>query len=470
MKKNRIFKKLFITYGLTIIISFGILAIALSKLLSSYLIENKKEVLIDQGKRIKEEILLSFYTGRLDAKRLTNDLQILDKYLNAHIWIVDEQGYIVGASGDSVEKFLGQQIDKEHLHNLYNSESVIESGNFGGKLSVASLTIGYPLVFENIFKGGVYIHASLEEIEKTFREIYKIILWAILISGVMAYGILYIQIKRISSPLKEINEAAKIIAGGEFQKRLIINTHDEIEELGKSFNDMAESLERIEENRRNLIANISHDLRSPVTSIRGFIQGILDGTIPEEKQEHYLKVVLDESKRLIKMTNDLLELNNMQQGHIEVKKSKFELHESIRRTLIGFEQQITEKKLDVSLVLLDEAVNVFSSQAFIERIINNLIDNAVKFTPVGGEIIIRTEDEKEKVKIEITNTGVAINEEQLRKVWERFHKGDISRGQYKNGFGLGLAIVREMMSQLDERICLESGSDFVRFSFEISKA
>jgi signal transduction histidine kinase len=286
----------------------------------------------------------------------------------------------------------------------------------------------------------------------------------------VAYGILYIQIRRISDPLREISEAAKVISGGEFQKRLDINTGDEIEELGRSFNNMAESLEKIEENRRNLIANISHDLRSPMTSIRGFIEGLLDGTIPEEKREHYLNIVLGESKRLITMTNQLLELNNMQQGKLEIREEAFELNESIRRKLIAYEKQITEKGLNVTLHMQEEKSYAASDQGLIERVLSNLIDNAVKFTPEKGSIDIRTYENNKSICVDISNTGTSIGAEELKRVWNRFHKGDASRGVYKGGYGLGLAIVKEIISQLGEKISVSSGEDFVKFSFTIKRA
>jgi len=293
---------------------------------------------------------------------------------------------------------------------------------------------------------------------------------AIIFSGLLAYGILYFQIKRISVPLSEISKAAKVISGGEFQKRLEIKTGDEIEELAKSFNDMAESLEKIEENRRNFIANISHDLRSPMTSIKGFVGGIMDGTIPPEMQGHYLSIVMDECQRLIKMTNELLELNNIQQGKVEVNKTNFELNEMLRRKLINFEKDITKKNIDVMLKFHDDSTAVNADKAMMERIITNLLDNAVKFTEEKGYISLRTREEKNKIVVEIINTCPNIDDSQLKSMWERFHKGDETRGIYKSGFGLGLSIVKEMIMLQGEKIWADNLDGAIRFSFTIDKA
>lgn len=468
--KNTILKRLFITYGIAIIIGFAILALALLKIYDQYFIENRKELLYEQGRKVAEEAAAVLYLGNPNSRGLANDLQVLDKFLNAHIWVVNNDGTVVAVSGSNEEQLLGRRVEEKELMALAGGQSIDTRGDFYGMLEEPSLTVGYPVFVNNRFAGGVLVHASLMEIQKNFREIYKLTLWAILISVAIAYGILYIQIRRISNPIRELSEAAKIIAGGEFQKRLDINTGDEIEELGRSFNNMAESLEKIEENRRNLIANISHDLRSPMTSIRGFIEGIVDGTIPEEKRGHYLNIVLEESKRLIKITNELLELNNMQQGRLKIRKEAFELNETIRRKLLSFEKGITEKKLNVTFSMYEEKSPVSSDQLLIERVLSNLVDNAVKFTPENGSIEIKTSENGDRVSVEVINTGAEISAEELNRVWERFHKGDASRGMYKSGYGLGLAIVKEIISQLEERIWVSSGEGYVKFTFTIRKA
>jgi len=197
---------------------------------------------------------------------------------------------------------------------------------------------------------------------------------------------------------------------------------------------------------------------------------MIDGTITEDKREHYLNIVLDESNRLIKITNELLELGNMQQGKLEIKKEAFELNEAIRRKLIAYEKGITEKRLDVVFSMFEEKSFVLSDQVLLERVLSNLMDNAVKFTPEKGSIEIRTSAKEDRVILEITNTGESISSEELNRVWERFHKGDASRGLYKGGYGLGLAIVKEIIIQLDEKIWASSGEGYVKFTFTIKKA
>ncbi|HOE56681.1 MAG TPA: HAMP domain-containing sensor histidine kinase [Bacillota bacterium] len=468
--RNSIQKKLFITYGIAIIIGFAILALTLLKIFDRYFIENRKELLYEQGRKVAREAASVLYLGNPDSKSLINDLQVLDKFLNAHIWVVNGEGTVIAVSGSREDSLLGRRVSEEKLCILAKGESIEARGNFEGMLSEPSLTVGYPVFVNGRFSGGVLVHASLLEIQGNLREIYRLTLWAILVSVAVAYGILYIQIRRISDPLREISEAARVIAGGEFQRRLDIKTGDEIEELGRSFNNMAESLEKIEENRRNLIANISHDLRSPMTSIRGFIEGIVDGTIPEDRREHYLSIVLEESKRLIEITNELLELSNIQQGRLEIREEAFELNETIRKKFIAYEKRITEKKLNVTFSICEERIMAMSDKGLIERVLSNLLDNAVKFTPEMGSIEIRTLSKEGSITVEIKNTGESINSKELTKVWERFYKGDASRGLYKGGYGLGLSIVKEIISQLNEKIWVSGGEGYVVFAFTVKKA
>ncbi len=467
--KGTIFRKLFVVYGLAIIIGFGILALLLLQQFNQYFIDSKKTVMLEQGSRISQEIAQSFYTGQIDRDRLMSDLEILDKLLSARIWLVDDGGLIVGVSGANEEKHLGQSVEEEQMAELAKGKAFFQTGYFGEKLETKSLTAGYPIFAGNVFEGGIFIHAPLTEIGRTFNEIYRITVAAILISCLIAYVILFFQIRKISRPLREISIASKEIAGGQFQKRLAIKTGDEIEELGSSFNHMAESLEKIEERRKNLIANISHDIRSPITSISGFAEGILDGTIPVEKQMVYLEKILSESRRLIKITSNLLDLNNMQEGRTIPVRSSFDINEMIRRAVLSFERQITEKALNVTLRFDSESIPVYTDPDMMERILVNLLDNAVKFTQERGNIAVSTSSGEERAIVEIRNDGAAFSDDQLLMLWERFHKGDASRGEDRNGFGLGLAIVRELAAILEERVWAEKSGEEISFFMTVNK-
>ena len=276
--------------------------------------------------------------------------------------------------------------------------------------------------------------------------------------------------KQMTKPLKQMNQIAKKIANGDFEKRVSIDGEDEISQLGSSLNYMAGELDKIEANRKSFIANVSHDMRSPLTSIQGFVTAILDGTIPPEKHEKYLRIVLNESQRMIKMTNDILELNKMEEGNLPLKKMEFDIHEMIRDLLDNFEQVTKEKEVKVNVILDKKDQMVFADPEKIARVVQNLLDNAFKFVNKQGTIEVETVAKQHKIWVYIRNSGPAIPEEEQKSIWERFYKADLSRGKDKKGMGIGLVIVKETMKQHNEELgIISKEGEMVTFYFTLSK-
>jgi len=466
--KNSLLKQLFQSYAITLIIGFCLLGLILSKLFYQQLLDEKKALMIEQGEKISQEIVMGIFNGQIDDSRLNERLAFLHKFLDAQIWLVDQKGQIYGVSSAEEEAYLGDSLPTGVMEELAREDIVEMKGNFYNKFPQNMLTVGYPIVLKGQIKGSIFLHASLEKIEQNMIGIYKLTAVVILITLAAAYGVLYIQTRKIITPIKEMKEGAKIISEGAFGKRISVDSNEEIQELAHSFNEMAESLEKTEENRRKFIADLSHDLRSPMTSIAGFVEGLLDGVIPKDQEKKYLHIVLQESKRLIKMVNDLLELTQIQHGEVEIKKEKTELQDLIKRVIISFEAQIHQKQIDVRCVWESDQCWVWCDPAYIQRVIINLLDNAIKFTPENNLILISTKKVDNKIYVQIRNTGVGLEESKLKRIWERFHKGDISRGKDKTGFGLGLSIVREVILLHGEKITVESKLDeYVQFTFTL---
>jgi signal transduction histidine kinase len=242
---------------------------------------------------------------------------------------------------------------------------------------------------------------------------------------------------------------------------------DEIGELGESFNSMADALQNLENLRREFIANISHELRSPITSIRGFIQGILDGTIPEDKYKYYLSIALSESKRLTRLISDVLDLSRLESGEFSLRMEKFDLNELIRVNIIRFENEIENKKLNVDVTLSGNELYVIGDRDRVGQVISNLIDNAIKFTNEGGKIGLNTSIDSKKVMVNVSDTGVGIPEDELKLIWDRFHMVDKSRTT-KKGTGLGLSIARQIINQHGEKIWVKSQEGIgTTFSFTL---
>lgn len=275
--------------------------------------------------------------------------------------------------------------------------------------------------------------------------------------------------RRITDPIKQIGEAAKEYAQGRFTVRVKVDGQDEITELSRAFNNMATSLATHEENRNTFIANVSHDLRTPMTTISGFVDGILDGTIPPEEQERYLKTISGEVHRLSRLVNTLLEVSRLESGR-SMKTTDFNLTEKARQILISLMSKIEAKKLDVEFEGGDTDIYVLADPDAIHQVLYNLLDNAVKFTEENGTVSIHISALRgKKAQVRIRNTGAGIPEEEIPHIFERFYKSDRSRGLDKTGTGLGLYIVKTILDKHGESISVESAvGSYTEFCFGLS--
>ena len=301
------------------------------------------------------------------------------------------------------------------------------------------------------------------------RTIIMASLWIMLAALIAVYFIS----ERVSAPLREMRRAVKDFAGGDFGRRVVVQGNDEIAELGMAFNQMAQSLENLEKMRSGFMANVSHDLRTPMTTISGFIDAIRDGLIPPDKQDHYLGVVSAEVHRLSRLVSSLLDITRIQAGDRKFVMKPFDICEMGRQILISFEQQIEVKGLQIEFVCDEENMIVLADHDAIYQIFYNICDNAVKFSFDGGVFrvgIQRKTDEKNKIQVSVYNQGEGIAAEDIPFVFERFYKGDKSRGLDRKGVGLGLYICKTIIAAHGEEIWVNSvqGKD-CRFSFTLTE-
>lgn len=284
-----------------------------------------------------------------------------------------------------------------------------------------------------------------------------IFLCAFVVLGLFTYTV-YI-------PIRKITEAAREYATGDFTKQINIHKNDEIGYLAASLNFMATELSTLEEDQRKFIANVSHDFRSPLTSIKGYIEAIMDGTIPYEMQDKYLNIILFETERLNKLTQSMLELNKYGKKGAMLDISRFDINHTIKMVVQSFEGTCKEKKISFELILTGQILFVSADMSKIQQVLYNLIDNAIKFSHADSAITIETTEKNEKVFVSVKDTGIGIPKDSLKKIWERFYKTDLSRGKDKKGTGLGLAIVKEIISAHNENINVIStegvGTEFI---------
>lgn len=321
-----------------------------------------------------------------------------------------------------------------------------------------------PVTQDFTTKGYLLIHQNLDEINALQNALLQRVYIALIIIYLLSFMIFLAFELLVHRPLVEITQAATQYASGNLNYEIPIRTSDEMGYLSASLNYMSSQLRDMENYQKKFVANVSHDFRSPLTSIKGYVEAMADGTIPPEMQSKYLNIILFETERLTDLTRDLLELNAFDTQELLLNRESFDIHDVIRSTAASFEGTCTQKKISIELVLATRHLSVFADKHKIQQVLYNLIDNAIKFSDPDSIITVETTERGEKVFVSVKDNGVGIPRDSLNKIWERFYKTDSSRGKDKKGTGLGLSIVKESIQAHGENINVIStegvGSEF----------
>lgn len=459
-----------VAYIFIIAISFIIIAAFLSFWFEGYFFDQRKEQLLTEG-QIVSNAAIQYLHGDTSLDNTNAILEYVSNYADIDIILFDKYGYAYAASNDDLKELVGQQILSDHLEELKKGKVLEKNETLEKVFQEPVHTYEIPIFYLDSFQGAVAMATDLSEVYKLLSKVYEIIwlsaIFAIIASSIIIY---YFSQKIIIKPLAKINSAADKIAKGEVNRRVDIKSNDEIGELAESFNSMADALEEVENNRRAFISNVSHEIRSPITSIKGFISGILDGVIPKEKEMYYLSIVYEEIQRLTRLVNDLLDMSAMDAGKTILNIGEYDINEIIRQCVIKFQAAIKSKKLNVDVWLDDNSVYVLIDKDKIIQVLTNLIDNAIKYVDDGGNIEIKTKVKGQKVLVSVFDDGKNIPKEDEKHIWDRFYRGDKSRTS-KMSTGLGLSIVRKIISQHNEEIWVENKENKgVRFIFTLKRA
>jgi signal transduction histidine kinase len=481
------FGKILILVIALLIISFTLTGIIMNAVLNKMVTDQ----LANQLETVSEKVITALDTvikneAIKDPYLFINYIQTLAVNADSLIWIVSEDGTIIYYSEIPENIQYNLTESQEGLFKLPDERQYIkqpseyEVGDYFGLFKGTGIdwvTYNKPFVIRNIppysleARGMILIHSRIPSIYQLKHSIFLVFVAAGVIGGIIALIFVALLTKHITKPMNQMKAVAKKVASGEFTGRINVKGKDELSELSKSFNEMITELENLEKMRRDFIGNVSHELRTPLTSIKGFVDGIIDGVIPPEKHEYYLRIVRDETSRMQDLVNDLLSLAKLQGGEVALEYSIFDINELIRRSVISLQQMFLEKNLEFNALFETERMFVRADLDSIQRVIINLLHNAIKFTPENGVIAAKTYYEKNKVVISIEDSGRGIPKEDLPGIFERFYKTDKSRSEDRTGVGLGLAIVRNIINKHDETIKVESQEGHgTRFIFTLSKA
>lgn len=453
--------------AVVLIVSFVILGVGLTKAFSSFFLSQKEELLLEKSRQVAETfkevyLLNSFYNNN----DITREIQVLEIYLDVSLLFLDKDNKIKFVSGDVDSSWCNKELKINEIPKRLNGEIYYRlQGDLEGIYNTKMLSIVYPVMINHEEYGTIITSIPITQILATIEESYQIIILFTVFAIVIAFILVYFFTKKITRPLAQINEVAKIMASGNFKKRTHIESKDEIGQLAGVLNEMAKNIDEQEQIRREFISNISHDIRSPLTSMRGFLQAIIDGTIPKDKTNKYLNIVLEETERLTRLANNILDINKFDNIENKQNEMKFDLNTLIRDTIGSFEARVLEKNIKITLTLAQNQTFVFYDAERIQRVIYNLVDNAIKFTEENKNVFISTSIKANKIFVSIKDEGCGINKNEQKKIFDRFYKTDLSRGKDKKGSGLGLSIVRDLILSIGENIEIYSdinkGCEFI---------
>lgn len=458
--KHSLYIKFILGYLIFGLLGFIVVATVSSRMMHEHLIEEKAEAMYDEANLIAASYS-GFYQGRkqdLDTAYL--QLRAVAEFLQAEIWVVNRQGVIVIDSGTPTKS--GTAIEDFDPTATGNRSYCV--GSYFDQFSYEVLSVSAPITGNYNTYGYVVVHLPMSKVATASDKTLTIVYISALIIFILSLIILLVFAVTVYVPLKKIIAGANEYAAGNLEYQIDVTTHDEMGYLAATLNYMSDEVNKMEEYQRSFIANVSHDFRSPLTSIKGYLEAIIDGTIPPEFHEKYLTRVISETERLNKLTQSMLTLNTLDsKGYLS--RSNFDINRVIKDTAASFEGTCDKKNINFDLTFSDNIQMVYADLGKIQQVLYNLIDNAIKFSHSDSTIYIQTTARYEKIFVSVKDTGIGIPKDSVKKIWERFYKTDLSRGKDKKGTGLGLAIVKEIIQSHGENIDVIStegvGTEFI---------
>lgn len=461
--KRTLYWKFLLAYLFFAFFGFLVVANFVSGMTFDHLKKEKAEALYREAVIISDSYASDLYNNNTSMETVKKQLDALDSYLSASVWIMNPSGRVLVDSKHPID--VENQIVVENFDPTITGNSYYMVGNFFGMSEEDMLTVFAPITSDFKVKGYVVILMPISTIEQSSNSLLNISYLLLVILFLLSLIILIFFTELVYIPLRKITRATEQYALGNLHYQLSVDSEDEIGYLAASLSYMAEELAQGEENQKKLVANISHDFRSPLTSIRGYLEAMLDGTIPPEMHEKYLQIVLNETDRLTKLTNNLLTLNNLNAKGMLLEKTDFDINSVIKNTAATFEGTCKQKMIAIELILTGEEMIVHADMVKIQQVLYNLLDNAIKFSHHDSIIKIETTLKHNKVFVSVKDNGIGIPKESLKLIWDRFYKTDLSRGKDKRGTGLGLSITREIIKAHGENINVIStegvGSEFI---------
>ncbi len=469
MKKS-IFAKYFTVCSAIVLATMIVLGVSMLGFGMKFLQNESTKLLLSNSKEISQIASLNYKSNEyqyIDGALLKNYIDIVSSAIDGEVFITDREGksLVCSCSDDCSHE---DYVVESHILQSAMQGEYKGTYSLGGLHKDRFLMAGVPITSDN---GDVLGYVFASNPQDILQDYYKAIFNMFLISGLIALFVLLVASYFVAStmvkPLKDMSNVAKKYSRGEFSVRVAEYGEDEVGNLAKLLNNLGQSLATMEMTNRSFIANVSHELKTPMTTISGFIDGILDGTIEPQKQPYYLAIISSEVKRMSRMVVSMLNLARIEAGELKVEKTQFDAVDIICQSLFSFEKKIEEKSLQIK-GLDHEPVTIFADKDLLHQVVYNLTENAVKFANDGGYISFDFWSETGKTYVSIKNSGQGMEKEELPHIFDRFYKTDKSRGLDKSGVGLGLYIVKSVINLHGGEIMVRSASgEYTEFVFSL---
>ena len=467
--RKTLYLKFILAYFIFGFFGFVVVATFVNSMTMEHLKREKADALYREATLIANTYASDLYNNETSLDTVKKQLDALDTYLSANLWIINPSGRMVLDSQAPVD--LENEIVISDFDPTITGSSYYTVGNFFGSFSEEQLSVFAPITSDYKVRGYVVIHYPMSNLVASCNSLLNISYLMLIILFLLSMIILIFFTEMVYLPLRKITEATEQYAAGNMHYEFQIDSEDEIGYLGATISYMASEIARSEDDQKKFVANVSHDFRSPLTSIKGYLEAMLDGTIPPELYEKYLTIVLNETERLTKLTNSLLTLNNLNTKGMLLDKSIFDINKVIRNTAASFEGTCKSKAIAIELILTGDELFVTADVGKIQQVLYNLLDNAIKFSHPDSIIKIETNEKHNKVFVSVKDSGIGIPKDDQKLIWDRFYKSDLSRGKDKKGTGLGLSITKEIIQAHGEHITVIStegvGSEFI-FSLPVA--
>lgn len=461
--RKTLYLKLILAYIIFGLFGFVVVATFVSDMTINHLTKEKADSLYREATLIANTYATDLYNSEASLEAVKAQLDALDTYLDATIWIINPSGRMVLDSSVPVD--VENEVVIEDFDPTITAGSYYTEGNFFQAFDEDMLSVLAPITSNYKVKGYVVIHASMTDILEDTNQLLNISYIMLVILFLLSLIILIFFTEIVYIPLRKITEATEQYASGNMHYEFTVESEDEMGYLAATLSYMASEIARSEDDQKKFVANVSHDFRSPLTSIKGYLKAMIDGTIPPEQYEKYLTIVLNETERLTKLTNSLLTLNNLNTKGIMLNKTDFDINTIIRSVAASFEGTCRQKMIGIELVLTGDEMYVVAYMDKIQQVLYNLLDNAIKFSHHNSVIKLETTEKHNKIFISVKDSGIGIPKDDLKLIWDRFYKSDLSRGKDKKGTGLGLSITKEIIQSHGEHINVIStegvGTEFI---------